>query len=144
MHMKSCTIKMLDPEKIEIKEKVNLMITDGIVLEIPIDTHITKLEQEMERFSDLTYVKKEKNMIKFLKALNNQNRIRILQLLKIGAKCSCELEYSLNLSQPTISHHITILENAHIVKITSKGKWKIIELIVEDPIVLTIIQRMIS
>ena len=51
------------PEKTEIKDKVNLMITDGIILEIPVDTHISKLEKTIEHFSKIDYVMKEKTTI---------------------------------------------------------------------------------
>lgn len=130
-------------EQLDINEKMNLMMKDGIILDIPIESHINKLEEKNNLFTNKTYLKKEKLALEFIKALNNPNRLRILQLLKIGAKCSCELEYSLNLSQPTVSHHVNILEKAHIVQIESKGKWKLIK-IVESPIIFLVLDQLKS
>ena len=124
-----------------IQNKVYLMINDGISLDIPVETHITKLEEKTLLFSNQKYKKKEKETIDYMKALNNKNRLRIIQLLKTGAKCSCELEYALNLSQPTISHHINILEQANIVKIFSKGKWRTVQL-QESPIIFWVLDQL--
>ena len=130
-------MKNLPSEKVIITEKINLMINDGIIVDIPIDNHVTKLEEKIDLFSKKSYSEKEKKTIEFMKALNNINRLRILQLLKSGAKCSCELEYALNLSQPTVSHHVNILEKANVVQIVAKGKWRLIELI-ESPIIFLV------
>ena len=134
-------MKNLPSEKVIITEKINLMINDGIIVDIPIDNHVIKLEEKIDLFSKKSYTEKEKKTIEFMKALNNINRLRILQLLKSGAKCSCELEYALNLSQPTVSHHVNILEKANVVQIVAKGKWRLIELI-ESPIIFLVLDQL--
>ena len=134
-------MKNLPSEKVIITEKINLMINDGIIVDIPIDNHVIKLEEKIDLFSKKSYSEKEKKTIEFMKALNNINRLRILQLLKSGAKCSCELEYALNLSQPTVSHHVNILEKANVVQIVAKGKWRLIELI-ESPIIFLVLDQL--
>ena len=131
----------LTKEKALITEKVNLMINDGLLVNIPVDNHVTKLEEKINQFSKKSYREKEKKTIEFMKALNNFNRLRILQLLKSGAKCSCELEYTLRLSQPTVSHHVNILEKANVVQIIAKGKWRLIELI-ESPIIFLVLDQL--
>ena len=128
-------------EKLEITQKINFMINDGIIIEIPIETHINKLTDKKGLFSNQSYKKKEKTTINFLKAISNTNRLKIIQLLNTGARCSCELEFALNLTQPTISHHISILENANIVQIASEGKWKVIQLI-ESPLIFWILDQL--
>lgn len=57
------------------------------------------------------------------KALGDENRIRILKLLRGGEKCACKLLDELNISQPTLSHHMKILCDAGIVKGRKDGKW---------------------
>ena len=131
----------LTKEKALITEKVNLMINDGVIVNVPVDNHVTKLEEKINQFSKKSYREKEKKTIEFMKALNNFNRLRILQLLKSGAKCSCELEYTLRLSQPTVSHHVNILEKANVVQIIAKGKWRLIELI-ESPIIFLVLDQL--
>lgn len=59
----------------------------------------------------------------FFKALADENRIRILGILRGGEKCACKLLEELNISQPTLSHHMKILCDAGIVQGRKEGKW---------------------
>ena len=43
------------------------------------------------------------------KAFCDENRIRILEMLQTGEKCGCKLLEELNVTQPTLSHHMKIL-----------------------------------
>ena len=66
---------------------------------------------------------KEPDMVCIFKALGDENRIRILQLLHGGEMCACRLLEALNISQPTLSHHMKILCDAGIVTGRKDGKW---------------------
>lgn len=57
------------------------------------------------------------------KALGDENRIRILQLLQNGEICACKLLEELNITQPTLSHHMKILCDSEIVIGRKDGKW---------------------
>lgn len=57
------------------------------------------------------------------KAFGDENRIKIILLLKSGEKCGCELLKALNVTQPTLSHHMKILCDANIVEPRREGKW---------------------
>ncbi len=57
------------------------------------------------------------------KAFCDENRIRILEILQSGEKCGCKLLEELNVSQPTLSHHMKILCDAGIVENRKEGKW---------------------
>lgn len=57
------------------------------------------------------------------KALCDENRVRILQLLKGGEKCACKLLEEMNITQPTLSHHMKILCDSGIVVGRKEGKW---------------------
>lgn len=65
----------------------------------------------------------ERNIANLFKALGDENRIRILKLLRGGEKCACKLLEELNISQPTLSHHMKILCDAGIVTGRKEGKW---------------------
>lgn len=65
----------------------------------------------------------EKNMALVFKALSDENRIRILKLLRNGEKCACKLLEELNISQPTLSHHMKILCDSGLVTGRREGKW---------------------
>ncbi|MEJ5327276.1 MAG: metalloregulator ArsR/SmtB family transcription factor [Candidatus Bathyarchaeia archaeon] len=60
---------------------------------------------------------------KFFKALADPTRLRILGLLKAREMCVCEVMVALDLTQPTASHHLGILENVGLVKKRKEGKW---------------------
>ena len=57
------------------------------------------------------------------KAFCDENRIKILQLLQGGEKCACKLLTEMNITQPTLSHHMIILCDSGIVKGRKEGKW---------------------
>ena len=65
----------------------------------------------------------EHEIVRVFKALSDENRIRILKQLKGGEKCGCELLEALQITQPTLSHHMKILCDCGIVKSRREGKW---------------------
>ena len=65
----------------------------------------------------------EHQLAALFKALGDENRIRILKQLRSGEKCACRLLEELNISQPTLSHHMKILCDAGIVIGRKEGKW---------------------
>ena len=65
----------------------------------------------------------DKRIAQIFKALCDENRIRILKLLHNGEMCACKLLDALNISQPTLSHHMKILCDVGIVNGRKEGKW---------------------
>ena len=57
------------------------------------------------------------------KALSDPNRLRIVQLLTYGEQCGCELLEQMQITQPTLSHHMKALESCGLVASGKKGKW---------------------
>lgn len=60
---------------------------------------------------------------RLFKALADENRLHILELLQRGERCACVLLENLHLSQPTLSHHMKILCDTGFVTGRKKGKW---------------------
>lgn len=65
----------------------------------------------------------EQDIVCIFKALGDENRIRILKMLHSGEKCACKLLEELNISQPTLSHHMKILCDSGLVIGRKEGKW---------------------
>ena len=65
----------------------------------------------------------EKKIAVTFKAFCDENRIRILKLLCSGEKCACKLLEEINVTQPTLSHHMKILCDSEIVVGRKEGKW---------------------
>ncbi len=57
------------------------------------------------------------------KALCDENRIKILQMLCSGEQCACKLLVALKVTQPTLSHHMKILVDSGIVVGRKEGTW---------------------
>ena len=74
----------------------------------------------------------EDRLSQLLQAIADPARRRILKLLKqkgccsIGkpnGMCACDIEARIELSQPTISHHMSILRKAGLVEAEKHGPW---------------------
>ena len=64
----------------------------------------------------------EKRIAIIFKAFCDENRIRIIKLLRSGEKCACKLLEEINVTQPTLSHHMKILCDAGISCRAQRGK----------------------
>lgn len=64
-----------------------------------------------------------KETARLFKALCDENRIKILELLRDGERCGCNLLDEIHLTQPTLSHHMKILVDSNLVKSRKEGKW---------------------
>ena len=58
------------------------------------------------------------------KALADPTRLRILSLIaERGEVCACELVGAIDLTQPTVSHHLKVLATAGILQREPRGRW---------------------
>lgn len=69
-----------------------------------------------------------KDKIEIFKALSDNNRLLIIDMLSCGELCACDIMEGLELTQPTISHHMKILQHAGLVNSKKNGKWTIYSL----------------
>ena len=60
------------------------------------------------------------------KALADPVRLRLLSLIAAapdGSACSCDLEEPVGKSQPTVSHHLSLLADAGLITKAKQGRW---------------------
>lgn len=57
------------------------------------------------------------------KALNDDTRRSIMELLKQGEKSAGEIANQFNISKPSISHHLDLLKQADLIKSQKKGQY---------------------
>ncbi|MEJ2167779.1 MAG: metalloregulator ArsR/SmtB family transcription factor [Desulfobacterales bacterium] len=62
-------------------------------------------------------------LIKSLKALADERRLKILHLLIANDLCVGALAKHLNISKPAVSQHLQILRKAGLVKGEKRGYW---------------------
>lgn len=64
-----------------------------------------------------------RTLVKSVKALSDETRIRILKILCERACCVCEVRQALNISQSRASRNLNILEGAGFVSSSRDGLW---------------------
>jgi ArsR family transcriptional regulator len=62
-------------------------------------------------------------IIEVCKALGDSIRLQIVQMLASGERCACTLLGDLDITQPTLSHHMKILCASGLVMSRKDGKW---------------------
>jgi len=63
------------------------------------------------------------DIVDLFKALADENRIRILNLLRNGSLCVCDIEAVLNIKQSNASRHLNRLKTAKIIISEKKSQW---------------------
>jgi ArsR family transcriptional regulator len=72
-----------------------------------------------------------------LKALAQPTRLRILELLRNGEKCICEIVPAINGEQSNISRHISLMQKSNLVTTRKDGVKVMVK--VKDPKVFEIL-----
>lgn len=84
-------------------------------------------------------------VLQIIKALSDETRLRILNLLKLGDLCVCELEVILDINQSNASRHLNKLTNAKIVEYYKVNKYVYYKIredtIKEHPFIKDIIEK---
>lgn len=62
-------------------------------------------------------------MNEIFKALNDETRREIIELLKSGSLNAGEIADKFNISKPSISHHLDILKRADLITSEKKGQF---------------------
>jgi len=63
------------------------------------------------------------DLIEIFKALGDENRIRILNLLIRQELCVCEIETLLDMTQSNASRHLNKLKSAGVITSEKKSQW---------------------
>lgn len=66
-----------------------------------------------------------RDLIKAMKALSDETRIRILRLLMERECCVCEVMQALDISQTRASRNLRILQDAGFLKVRKDGLWSL-------------------
>jgi ArsR family transcriptional regulator len=94
-----------------------------IELNICQPSDIKRAKAEAEKLASPEFSSKLRRAEKLLGAVGDANRMKILLLLSKREMCVCELESALELPQPTVSHHLGVLEQADLLHRSKKGKF---------------------
>jgi ArsR family transcriptional regulator len=61
--------------------------------------------------------------IELFHALSDETRLEIIELLRNGERCVCELTDTLDAAQSRLSFHLRVLKDAGIVRDRKDGRW---------------------
>lgn len=64
-----------------------------------------------------------KKLVKIMKALSDPTRLKIVKMLQHKTLCVCEIQAALGQSQPNVSKHLKILQEAGLVESRKDGLW---------------------
>lgn len=62
-------------------------------------------------------------MLKIFKALGDENRLRILNILKNYELCVCEIEVLLEMTQSNVSRHLGKLKSNELITASKDAQW---------------------
>jgi ArsR family transcriptional regulator len=61
--------------------------------------------------------------LRVMKAAADGTRVKILKMLQHRDLCVCEMQSVLRISQPSVSRHLRLLEEADLVRSEKDGMW---------------------
>jgi ArsR family transcriptional regulator len=57
------------------------------------------------------------------KALSDETRLKIIDMLSCGELCACNILEEFNISQPTLSYHMKYLSDSGLINARRDGAW---------------------
>jgi ArsR family transcriptional regulator len=63
------------------------------------------------------------DQIKKFKALSDETRLQIVEMLVDGELCACKIQEKFDFTQPTLSYHMKILTDCGLVNGRREGAW---------------------
>ena len=111
---------MVLEQKPKISKRLERLVSSGICPAEDVSKYAVELRQLVHEITDENTVKTQSRLFK---ALADTTRLKIMMLLDIREMCVCEIMVALDLTQPTASHHLGILEAVDLVKDRREGKW---------------------
>jgi DNA-binding transcriptional ArsR family regulator len=73
-----------------------------------------------------------RELMAVLKALADENRVRIVAVLRSQELCVCQIVELLGLAPSTVSKHMAILKQARLVESRKEGRWMFYRLAKEE------------
>ena len=92
------------------------------------DSSLESLDAQVTSYISPRYLSNQpmnddEKFLSMMRALSDPNRLSILRILKGRRLCSCQILKGMAISQPTLSHHMSILLDAGLVRTIPTGRW---------------------
>jgi ArsR family transcriptional regulator, arsenate/arsenite/antimonite-responsive transcriptional repressor len=92
------------------------------VSELSATVDITRFFDIFQSMPAATTTRTERS-IELFHALSDETRLEIVELLRGGERCVCELTDTLDAAQSRLSFHLRVLKDAGIVRDRKDGRW---------------------
>ena len=102
-----------------IQDRLKRLVDSGLRGTCRPSERLSQLKKKTNQLDDMRIKRLEQVFF----GLADKTRLMILELLSGEELCSCELMAALDLTEPTTSHHLGILERAGLVASRRDGKW---------------------
>ncbi len=76
-------------------------------------------------------IKRRDQSVSLFHALSDETRLEIMERLKDGEQCVCDLTDALKTGQSRLSFHLKVLKDAGLIKDRPEGRWIYYSLIPE-------------
>lgn len=63
------------------------------------------------------------NLVSIIKAISDETRLKIIDILSCGEMCACEILKLVDISQSTLSYHMKLLSDSGLVTVAKDGSW---------------------
>ena len=117
------------------EDRLRRLVDSGLRGSCRPSERVSQLRKRAKQTDDLTLRRLEAGFF----GLADTTRLRILKLLGKEELCACEVMAALDLTQPTASHHLGILERSGLIASRREGKWIFYRL--ADPKVVTLLAK---
>ncbi len=94
-----------------------------IMLDLPLQPPYISPYNELKKTSTSTAGSTMLTYISVIRALGDENRLRILMALRHRPLCVCEITTLLGLAASTTSKHLFILRQARLIESIKNGRW---------------------
>ena len=111
---------MVLEQKRKISKRLARLVKSALCPAEDVSKYASELRQLIHEITDENTVETQSRLFR---AFADETRLKILMLLDMREMCVCEIMVALDLTQPTASHHLGILEAVGLVKDRREGKW---------------------
>ena len=101
------------------EDRLKRLVESGLRGSCRVGERISQLRRRAKEIDDLTL----RRLREVFSAIADETRLKMLELIRDEELCACELMAALELTQPTTSHHLGILERSGLVTSRREGKW---------------------
>jgi len=102
-----------------VQQRMRRLAESGLRGRCPPGQLLSDLRSRARGLEDRTFTRLERIFF----GLADKTRLKILKLVENEDLCACEIMAALELTQPTVSHHLGILERSGLVASRREGKW---------------------